>query len=67
MSGGHPSTPTSGKLIVAANPWLLAAAAKREGLPTDRIRESDLVPDGKVYVVDLDAIYALPEGFNVTR
>ncbi len=55
--------PDSGKLIFAANPWLLAAAAKREGYATDRFRESDLVPDGKVVVVDLDAL-KLPDDPN---
>ncbi len=48
--------PEDGKVFVAANPWPLAAQAKREGLPTDRFRESDLVPDGQVLVFDLDAL-----------
>ena len=56
---------TTGKLYVAANPWPLAAVAKREGLPTDRFRESDFVPDDKVYILDLDALCALPERFDV--
>lgn len=48
-------TPREGKLFVAANPWLLAAAAKRLGYPTERFAEAD-VPDDLVYVIDLDAL-----------
>lgn len=50
--------PKDGKLFVAANPWPLAAQAHREGLATDRFVESDLVPDGQVFVIDLDAVRA---------
>lgn len=50
-----PDWPDDGKVFVAANPWLLAALAKREGLPTDRFRESELVPDGQVLTIDLGA------------
>lgn len=56
--------PKSGKLVVAANPWLLAAVAKKQGLATDVFRESDLVPDGMVCVLDLDKILALPDDFT---
>lgn len=62
MSGAR--EPETGKLFFAANPWPLAAAAKREGLDTDRFRESDVVPDGQIVVVDLDAL-KLPEDFRV--
>jgi hypothetical protein len=52
------SPPEDGKLFVAANPWPLAAEAKRQGLPTDRFRESDLVPEDQVLVFDLDKLFA---------
>lgn len=55
--------PENGKLFFAANPWPLAAAAKRQGLPTDRFRESDLIPDGQVIVFDLDAL-KLPDDYT---
>lgn len=58
------SWPEDGKVFLAANPWPLAAAAKREGYDTDRFRESDLVPDGQVIIFDLDKfneLCALPE------
>lgn len=48
--------PRDGKLFVAANPWPIAAAAKRAGYATDRFRESDFVEDGKVLIIDLDAL-----------
>ena len=50
-----------GKRFIAANPWPLAAEAKRLGLPTDGFQESDYVEDGKVYIVDLDALMELKE------
>lgn len=57
--------PRDGTLFVALNPWPLAAEAKRRGLATDRFRESDHVPEGKVYVIDLDALNAtLSKGGN---
>jgi hypothetical protein len=46
--------PTEGKVILAANPWRIAAVAKREGYPTDRFFESDQVPDNKVIIIDMD-------------
>lgn len=45
-----------GKEFFAANPWPLAARAKELGLPTDRFRECDLIPDGQVIVVDYDEL-----------
>lgn len=49
-----------GKRFIAANPWPLAAEAKRLGLPTDGFQESNFVADDKVYIVDLDALAELP-------
>lgn len=51
--------PEDGKVFLAANPWPLAAEAKRQGYDTDRFRESDYVPDGEVVIFDLDA-FKLP-------
>lgn len=59
--------PKDGKLFVAANPWPLAAQAHREGLATDRFVESDLVPDGQVFVVDLDAVRGVVEVPRVSK
>lgn len=64
MSSAAQMWPKDGKVFFAANPWPLAAEAKRQGYDTDRFRESDLVPDGQVIVCDLDKLFALPERFD---
>jgi hypothetical protein len=65
MTDAQQNAAESGKRFVAANPWPLAAEAKRLGLRTDQFQESDYVPDGKVYIIDLDELTRLPESFDV--
>lgn len=55
--------PEDGKVFLMANPWPLAAEAKRRGYETDRFRESDFVPDGQMIVCDLDAL-RLPDDWS---
>lgn len=50
----------SGKVIVAANPWPLAATAKQLGLRDVEFRELDDIPDDTAYVINLDQLAWMP-------
>ena len=43
------------KIVVADNPWRLAAAAKRREIKGVQFVELDGLPEGRAYVIDLEA------------
>lgn len=50
----------SGKAIVAANPWPIAAAAKQLSIRDVEFRELDDLPDDTAYVINLDQLAWMP-------